>query len=55
MFPFYTPWKCHKTRGFLDVFRWYRKGTVASNGLNDLDNISILLDKDNDSEEEITH
>ena len=40
---------------FSDVFRWYRKGTLASNGLNDLDNISILLDKDNDSEEEITH
>ena len=52
---FLYPLKMSQNQRFSDVFRWYRKGTLASNGLNDLDNISILLDKDNDSEEEITH
>ena len=27
MFPFYTPWKHHKTKGYLDNFRSYKIGT----------------------------
>ena len=34
MLPFYTPWKCKKTRGFLTFPGGYRKGTLAWNGLN---------------------
>ena len=33
MFPFYTAWKRQKTFWFSDVFRGYRKGTLAWNGL----------------------
>ena len=31
MFPFYTPWKRQQTS---DVFKGYRKGTFAWNGLS---------------------
>ena len=30
LFHFYTPWKRKKTRGFLDVFRGYRNGTILA-------------------------
>ena len=33
MFHFYTPWKHHKTYGFLNFFRGYRSGTLVENGL----------------------
>ena len=29
MFPFYTPWKYQKTKGFAGVFRGYKMGTLA--------------------------
>ena len=34
MFPFYTPWKHQKTKGFPGVFRGYKMGILAKNGLN---------------------
>ena len=43
MFPFYTPWKQQKTKGFSGVFRGYKMGKLARNGLmRDLN--SHLLD-----------
>ena len=33
MFPFYTPLKTPKNQRFSGVFRGYKKGTLARNGL----------------------
>ena len=33
MHPFSTSWKYQKTVRFSDVFRWYRKGALVTNGL----------------------
>ena len=33
MFPFYTTWKHHKNRKFSGVFRGYKMGRVAWNGI----------------------
>ena len=35
IFPFYTPWKRQKTKGFLTFYRGYEEGTLAWNGLNE--------------------
>ena len=43
MFPFYTPWKRQKTRGFSDVFRGYRKRTLAWNRLTIHESIYIYF------------
>ena len=34
MLPFYTPWKHQKTKGFSGVFKGYKMGKLARNGLS---------------------